>query len=78
MAQFTVEQIAEIERRIQVHGGVQAVQFNTILADGRAQVEEARAIFATHQQGLATHEQELHAIARRVSDLVDQLNAKET
>ena len=70
MAQFTLEQLAEIERRIQVHVGVQAVQFGQILADGRAQVEEARAF-------LGTHDQELHANADRVTNLVEQLNAKE-
>ena len=70
MAQFTPEQIAEIERSIHVHVGVQAVQFGQILEEGRGQVEEARTL-------LGTHNQELHASADRVTSLVENLNAKE-
>jgi hypothetical protein len=77
MAQFTLEQLAEIERRIAVQVGVQSTQFGSILQDGRAQVEEARSLLSTHVQSIASHEQELHNNADRVSGLVEQLNAKE-
>ena len=40
-AAFSVEEIAEIERRINVHVGVQSAQFGGILESGAAQVEEA-------------------------------------
>ena len=70
MANFTDEQIAEIERRISVHVGVQSEQFGGFLRDGAVQVEETRAI-------LGTHNQELHDNADRVTRLVAQVNEKE-
>ena len=74
---FSDAQVAGIERRIQVFGSLQNVQLNTILEDGRRQVDEARSILATHQSGFATHETELHRNATRVNNLVEELNAKE-
>ena len=47
-ATFTVEQIAEIERRISVHVGVQSVEFGGFLSQGAAQVAEARALLVRH------------------------------
>ena len=78
MAQFTIEQIAEIERRIAVFGAVQATQLNAVLTDWRAQVEEARALLAAHAETIQTHNDELHRSSDRVTELVTQLNAKES
>ena len=70
MANFTDEQIAEIERRISVHMGILSAQFGQFLASGQAQVEEARAL-------LATHNAQLHRSSDRISALVEQVNTKE-
>ena len=68
-AAFTVDQIAEIERRITVHVGVQTAEFGGFLQHGAAQVEEARVL-------LAEHNAELHRSSDRISALVTTVNEK--
>ena len=69
MATFTVEQIAEIERRITFHVGVQSAKFGGFLERGAAQVEEARIL-------LAEHNAELHRSSDRITALVVTSNEK--
>ena len=68
-AAFTAEQIAEIERRISVHVGVQSAGFGRFLPRGASQVDEARVL-------LAEHNAELHRSSDRISEFVTIVNAK--
>ena len=77
MANFSEAAIEEIERRIAFHVGLQSEQFGQFLVDGRAQVDEAKALLEKHTQTIGAHNTELHQNADRVSKLVEQVNKKD-